>query len=433
MNNDRRNFLKYVGIAGLGIAGSSVYGTFGSGVHNGNQLFETATSPLADAVNSPDENLSIVGSVGDWFESQNVNKLPSLSFRRKEHTNLDKWKKEAKKRVTERMAIPDLGGLPDVVVKKKYEYDGLHIEELSWQLPYGRPTEAILLKPVSAKEPLPGILAFHDHGGKKYFGTQKITKTSDKQHPLMIEHQKEYYSGRAWANEIAKQGFVVLVSDAFPFASRRVFYKDVPENLRDGLTDDNPEESKNIEAYNRWSANHEDVMAKSLFCAGTTWPGVFLAEDLKALDVLCAREDVDAARIGCGGLSGGGMRTVFLGGLDERIKCAVCVGLMSTWKDFLLHKSYTHTWMTFVPLLPNELDFPEIFGLRIPLPTMVLNDIQDGLFTLPEMKAADKILSEIFEKANASDRYKCSFYPGEHKFDKEMQKEAFDWFAKWLK
>ena len=433
MNNDRRNFLKYAGIAGLGIAGSSVYSTFGSGVHNGNQLFETATSPLANAVNSQDENLSIIGSVGDWFESQNFNKLPLLSFRRKEHTNLDKWKKEAKKRVTERMAIPDLGGLPEVVVKKKYEYDGLHIEELSWQLPYGRPTEAILLKPVSAKEPLPGILAFHDHGGKKYFGTRKITKTSDNQHALIVEHQKEYYSGRAWANEIAKQGFVVLVSDAFPFASRRVMLKDVPENMRDGLNDENPEDSKNIEAYNRWSSNHEHVMAKSLFCAGTTWPGVFLAEDRKALDVLCAREDVDATRIGCGGLSGGGMRTVFLGGMDERIKCAVCVGLMSTWKDFLLHKSYTHTWMTFVPLLPNELDFPEIYGLRAPLPTMVLNDIEDGLFTLPEMKAADKMLSEIFEKANASDRYKCSFYPGEHKFDTQMQTEAFNWFAKWLK
>ncbi len=433
MKNDRRNFLKYAGIAGLGIAGSNVSKAFDSVSQIGPQINNSAVSPSINVGNSPDENLSIIGSVGDWFESQNGNKLPSLSFRRKENSNLDKWKKEAKKRVTERMAISDLGGLPEVIVKRKYEYDGLYIEELSWQLPYGRPTEAILLKPATAKKPLPGILAFHDHGGKKYFGTRKITKTGDNQHPLMVEHQKEYYSGRAWANEIAKQGFVVLVSDAFPFASRRVMLKDVPENLRDGLNDDNPEDSKNIEAYNRWSSNHEHVMAKSLFCAGTTWPGVFMAEDRKALDILCAREDVDATRIGCGGLSGGGMRTVFLGGMDERIKCAVCVGLMSTWKDFLLHKSYTHTWMTFVPLLPNELDFPEIFGLRIPLPTMVLNDIQDGLFTLPEMKAADKILSEIFEKANASDRYKCSFYPGEHKFDKEMQKEAFDWFAKWLK
>ena len=36
-------------------------------------------------------------------------------------------------------------------------------------------------------------------------------------------------------------------------------------------------------------------MAKSLFCAGTTWPGVFTAEDQRALDYLCSRDDVDPA------------------------------------------------------------------------------------------------------------------------------------------
>ncbi|MEJ7682350.1 MAG: hypothetical protein WKG06_31770 [Segetibacter sp.] len=30
---------------------------------------------------------------------------------------------------------------------------------------------------------------------------------------------------------------------------------------------------ENIEAYNEWAGDHEHVMAKSLFCAGTTWPG----------------------------------------------------------------------------------------------------------------------------------------------------------------
>ena len=99
----------------------------------------------------------------------------------------------------------------------------------------------------------------------------------------------------------------------------------------------------------------------------------------------------------------------------------------------LLHKAYTHTWMTYVPLLPNEMDFPEILGLRTPLPTMVMNDTEDELFTLDEMKRADKILQEVFLKAGAADRYKCSYYPGPHKFDKEMQTEAFDWFNKWLK
>ena len=89
--------------------------------------------------------------------------------------------------------------------------------------------------------------------------------------------------------------------------------------------------------------------------------------------------------------------------------------------------------MTYVPLLPNELDFPEILGLRVPLPTLVLNDEEDNLYTLPEMKQADNILKEVFKKAGADNRYKCSFYPGPHKFDKKMQTEAFDWFDKWLK
>ncbi|OGD20537.1 MAG: hypothetical protein A2W03_02175 [Candidatus Aminicenantes bacterium RBG_16_63_16] len=380
-----------------------------------------------------EDNISVIGQYGKWASSLIEKKLPSLSFRNKEWTDLKKWRHAADLRARERLAIPDIGGLPEVKTKKQYTYDGLHIEELSWQLPYGRPTDAILLKPADAKSPLPGILAFHDHGAVKYFGTRKITKTSDDQHAVMREHQKNYYSGRAWANEIAKRGYIVLVPDAFPFASRRVMMQDVPEVLRNGLNDDNPEDPKNIEAYNTWAANHEGVMAKSLFCAGTTWPAVFFAEDRIALDVLAARPDVIKDKIGCGGLSGGGMRTVFAAGLDSRIKCAVPVGFMTTWKDFCVNKSYTHTWMTYVPILPNELDFPEILGLRVPLPTLVLNDADDELFTLPEMNAADKILREVYAKAGAPDKYKCSFYPGPHKFDADMQAEAFNWFDRWLK
>jgi len=111
----------------------------------------------------------------------------------------------------------------------------------------------------------------------------------------------------------------------------------------------------------------------------------------------------------------------------------VCVGFMTTWNDFLLNKSFTHTWMTYVPLAPNEMEFPEILGLRIPLPTLVLNNSEDQLFTLPEMKKADSILQELYNKAAATGNYKASFYPGEHKFDVAMQEEAFSWFDKWLK
>jgi len=420
----RRTFIRKVSAASCGLFGAAV---------PLEKLNHTINSYALESNMLDKTEQNMIGPYGPWAASLTEGRPPSLSFRRSEWTDVEKWRKTAKERLTDRLGIPDIGDIPEVTVERQYSYDGLHVEELSWRLPYGRPTQAVLLKPQNSRGPLPGIMAFHDHGGNKYFGKRKITRTADRRHPLMEEHQKEYYSDRAWANEIAKKGYVVLVSDAFPFGSRRVLLGDVPEVIRQDLNDNDPENPDNIAAYNQWAGEHESIMAKSLFCAGTTWPGVFFAEDRMALDILCARDDVDSDRIGCGGLSGGGMRTVFAGGLDPRIKCAVCVGFMTTWKDFLLYKSFTHTWMTYVPILPNELDFPEILGLRVPLPTLVLNDADDFLYTLPEMKRAESVLREVYDKADAGERYACSFYPGDHKFDAAMQSEAFDWFDRWLK
>ncbi|MCA9172617.1 MAG: hypothetical protein KDB23_33360, partial [Planctomycetales bacterium] len=112
--------------------------------------------------------------------------------------------------------------------------------------------------------------------------------------------------------------------------------------------------------------------------------------------------------------------------------CACCVGMMTTWRDYLLHKAHTHTWMVYVPGLPRDLDYPEILGLRAPLPTLVQNSNDDDLFTLSEMQRADDILREVFAKANAAEAYRCSFYDGPHKFNLAMQAEAWEWFDKWL-
>src|SRR4029078_6400553 len=264
MKNKRRQFLKQTALAGLGVAGGKWLNA---------SIFDPANF-ISSNTNMTDKNFdvqhpSVIGLYGPSAASLKENKFPSLSFRKKEFSNIEEWRKLARKQVIERMSIPHIGGMPKVIVNKQYSYDGLHIEELSWQLPYGRATEAILLKPENAKGRLPAILAFHDHGGNKYFGNRKITKTSDNRHPLMESHQREYYEGMAWANEIAKRGYVVLVPDAFTFASRRVMMQDVPDHLRKGLNDDDPENPKNIESYNQWAGEHEHIMAKSLFCAGT--------------------------------------------------------------------------------------------------------------------------------------------------------------------
>jgi dienelactone hydrolase len=378
---------------------------------------------------------NMLGAYGEWASAYLGDGPARLSFLQSGYRaqDLNRWRTEARARLDECLLMAPSSGRPTVTVEHRLEYDGLHIEHLQWQLPYGPPTEALFLKPARATGKLPAVLGLHDHGGNKYFGYRKITRMSDTLHPRMKYHQEHYYGGAAWANELAKRGYAVLVHDAFLFGTRRIRIADVPEVLKRNISEANDENEELIAAYNNWAAQQETNVAKSLFCAGLSWPGVFLWEDERALDYLVSRPDVDAKRVGCAGLSGGGLRTVFLSGHDPRIAAAVCVGMMTTWRDYLLNKSYTHTWMCYVPGLPRDLDYPEIMGLRVPLPTMVLNDIEDQLFTLPEMQRADRMLRDVYRKAGVAGKYKCSFYPGPHKFDLPMQKEAFEWFDKWLK
>ena len=375
---------------------------------------------------------NMLGAYGDWA-ARLASDPQRLSLRRSGWESTQDWQRQARQRYRDALLQPDTGSTPSAVVQHHIEYDGLAIEHLNWQLPYGPPTEALVLKPAGATRPLPGILGLHDHGGNKYFGVRKITRISKDPHPLMLKHQEHYYGGVAWANEIAKRGYLVMVHDAFAFGSRRMRLSDLPDVIKGQLVERDPESDEEIQRYNTFAANHEHIIAKSLFSAGTTWPGVFTAEDQRALDYLCSRPDVDPARIGCCGLSGGGLRTVFLTGVDPRIRCSCCAGMMTTWRDYLLNKCYTHTWMVYIPGLARDLDYPEILGLNLPNPVLVLNNREDQLFTVPEMERADQILRDVYHRAGADDRYRMKFYPGPHKFDREMQSEAFEWFDRWLK
>ena len=179
-----------------------------------------------------------------------------------------------------------------VKVESTHEFDGLTIEHLSWQLPAGPRTEAVFLKPIGAKQPLPAILALHDHGGNKFLGWRKIARIDDDPPPIIAMHQERYYGGVAWANELAKRGYAVLIHDTFPFASRRVRTADVPQRIRQDGLDPQSDDAEEVRRYNAFAGAHEHIMEKSLLSAGTTWPGVYVVEDQRALDVLCARPEI---------------------------------------------------------------------------------------------------------------------------------------------
>jgi len=295
--------------------------------------------------------LTVVGDIGTWaagcvgrngVTAAQPAAPPQLSFNHSAFAggeeNALSWREKAKSKFIDSLMMPELtpmraAAVATVETGREYELDGVKITEMSWQLPYGARTKALYMVPASsdADSALPAILALHCHGGQKVFGIEKISKTDGVQHPMMAEHQDTYYGGKAWANEMAKRGYAVLVHDAFPFGSRRVLQPSVPTTIRQSCAPVEFQEEAcsaiadraaaaaaapdaaaaaervAMEEYNRWASDHEHVIAKSLLSAGLSWPGVLLAEDIAALDVLVSRSEVDAARVGCGGLSGGGL------------------------------------------------------------------------------------------------------------------------------
>src|SRR5258705_4308432 len=83
---------------------------------------------------------------------------PRLSFRQPMFGNVDAWRAVARARYRELLMGPGGAATPVATVQHQLEFDGLSIEHLHWQLPYGPPTEALLMKPAGARGKLPGIV-----------------------------------------------------------------------------------------------------------------------------------------------------------------------------------------------------------------------------------------------------------------------------------
>ena len=99
-------------MTGLGIAGG-IFNGVGATKDNFNRLKNFSAET---ALSMNDKNTSIIGAYGQWAAGLTENKLPSLSFRRKEFTSVDSWRRSARKRLAERLAVPPAGGRPVVTV-----------------------------------------------------------------------------------------------------------------------------------------------------------------------------------------------------------------------------------------------------------------------------------------------------------------------------
>jgi dienelactone hydrolase len=317
-------------------------------------------------------------------------------------------------------------------VESKWEKDGVAGEEVSWSVGFGPRTHAYVLKPSNAKGPLPGMVALHDHSDFKFYGKEKIADGPGEPLPVLSNFRKIPYGGRAYANALAREGFVVLVHDVFLWGSRRFPLDTMLETMGSKTTamleayQATSPVLDEIELYNNAAYFHEHWVSKYCTILGTNMAGVVSFEDRVALNYLLSRADVDTGRTGCIGLSGGGNRAALLTATHDGIQATVIIGLMTTYPGLLDH-NMSHTWMLFPFGWSRHGDWPDIAASRAPLPLLVQYDLEDDLFTETGMRDAHARLQDHYASVGKPDAYTGQFYPGPHKFDLEMQSVAFDW------
>jgi dienelactone hydrolase len=287
---------------------------------------------------------------------------------------------------------------------------------------------AYVLVPKKVRKPAPAIIDLHSHGGMFLFGKEKVIDLGDN-HPALVEYHRRNYDGRPTATALVRRGYIVISIDALMFGERRVL---MDADLKYGWDRSRygPEE---VQHLNRQCASREATLVKGLTLAGLTWPGIVFWDDIRTIDYLVSRPEVDAKRIGCLGISMGGYRSLYLAGLDERIKSACVTGFLSSVRPMIRSHLDTHSWIHFLPALHRYLDLPDAASLAAPRPLLVQQCARDRLFPAEGMKEAIKKIAAVYDKAGAKDKFSGRFYDVPHVFSKAMQDEAFDWLDRHLK
>ena len=121
---------------------------------------------------------------------------------------------------------------------------------------------------------------------------------------------------------------------------------------------------------------------------GFTSLGVMVAETLAALDLLAARDDVDAGRLGLTGASGGGYVSTFAAALDARVAAAAICCILNTHSGQLRDAALGTGWDGWVdlcnqvPRLAATASMGLVLGAAAPSRVTVVHAIDDAPFPI---------------------------------------------------
>ncbi|MCX5643752.1 MAG: prolyl oligopeptidase family serine peptidase [Phycisphaerae bacterium] len=395
----------------------------------GSQAAGTANSAALSA-DTPRELRSTGADLGSLLaEVERIagRNRPVDSFLGGTYRSFDEFQERARQRIFDLILYQPQPVEPRPEVLERRDC-GDHVrEKIVFSTAPGVRVPAFVLIPKDLKQPGPAMVDLHSHGGMFMFGKEKVVDLGAN-HPAMTEYHRENYDGRPTATALVRRGYVVITIDALMFGERRVV---LDADLASGW-DRAKLSLAEIPRLNAQCRAKEATLVKALTFAGATWPGLVFWDDIRTVDYLVTRPEVDPSRLGCQGISMGGYRAMFLAALDPRIKAGCIVGFMSTVRPMIHHHVDTHSWVHFLPALHRYLDWPDVASLAAPRSLLVLQCERDGLFPPAGMKESVEKIATVFERAGAQEKFTGRFYDEPHHYTRRMQDDAFAWFDRQL-
>ncbi|MSU40408.1 MAG: dienelactone hydrolase [Pedosphaera sp.] len=262
------------------------------------------------------------------------------------------------------------------------------------------PGYLLLPKTATAQKKAPGILYCHWHGGQYRVGKDEVFATN----------ATPVAAGPA----LVRQGYVVIAVDAYCFGERN---------------GQGPGGVKELDGGGEMTA------AKFQLWMGRTLWGMMLRDDLSALDILAARPEVDAARIGVTGISMGATRAWWLMALDERLKAGVAVCCLTRYQNLIEKECLRcHGIYYFVPGMLRHFDSEAVVALAAPRALLFQSGEDDLGSPVEGIKLIEEKVRPAYRLHGKSDDFQSIIYPRTgHVYTPAMWEKTVAWLDKHLR
>jgi hypothetical protein len=149
---------------------------------------------------------------------------------------------------------------------------------------------------------------------------------------------------------------------------------------------------------------------------------------MRSLDVLGALPEVDAGRCGCGGLSEGGKRALFLAALDDLVQVAVVSGYFTSLRAEVAAWDRLAGWdiCNVVPGLLRWADLPDVAALIAPRHLIVESGKRDALYTPKGVVEGFNRAAVAWNALGAGQNIELDLFDGAHEWSGRLCYDHLD-------